>query len=444
MDNLSISRRQFLKYNLVTAMSMLPVFELTLNAATANDYKALVCIYLSGGNDAFNMLIRNDTSGYKNYRNIRGSLAIPKTQLLPLKGSGVAKYGVHPSLKNTQKLFNTNELGFIGNIGSLLKPVSKETYSKNNVPYNLFAHNTQRDFWMSAENSLKKDLGWASKICDKIAKDSPYTKTSLHGIKLWQQGGSTSCFHSKGGIKDISKYNKYNSFHGYEFKEVYQDIINSNTHQNILVNEYKNNQKNMLNYQNELSKALEFAPSFNIKFNSNESLSSQLENVAKMISVRNHLNITPNRQTFYVELGGWDTHGQQLSDQKKLLTKLDNALYTFNKALKQLGVSNNVTTFTMSEFGRNLIPNGTGTDHGWGSHAIVMGGAVKGGRIYGKMPNIAKGSKDYIENGRVIPTTSVDQYGATLAKWFGVQENELNSIFPNLKNFSKRNLGFMA
>lgn len=456
-----INRRDFLKWNLAVAAGLSPYFNVlsglqSAHAATTGGYKALVCVYLAGGNDSFNMFVPHSTTEHNAYAAARRHLAVPQGQLLSVSPGTYddgARYGFHPNMPEMKKLFSQDSLALVANVGTLVKPVLKSEYEAGfpDIPPQLFSHNDQRNLWMTGNAKISRGQGWAGRMMDLFypniaSAPKPSPNISIAGNNLWQTGKNLRLFEvQKDGVGSVNLPR-----HGgpYLLDQAYQDIYNlaaNNNHK--MIQEHANIQQRGIDYSELVNTALESGPDFEKKFGE-DSLQLQLKMVAKLLAVRNDLDSTAARQVFFVRLNGWDTHDSQNGGGEEshpnLLRQLSKSLDNFYTVLVELGLENQVTTFTASEFGRSLTPNGDGSDHGWGGHNLVMGGAVRGNDIYGTMPTLSNDSDDAVENGRIIPTTSVDQYGATLAGWFGLNSSELNGLFPNLRNFDRADLGFMV
>jgi len=459
MSMKTMNRRGFIKNNLALAACLASGFNVLSSprsafAADIDGYKALVCVYLAGGNDSFNMFVPASVSEHADYASARQFLAIPRAQLLPVTPgtySDGASYGFHPNMNLSKQLFDQGSLAVIANVGTLTNPITREEYENRSrgIPAQLFSHNDQTSLWMAGNASQGTGRGWAGKLMDLLYANpatapKPSPSISIAGNNLWQSGNVRSFEMSSRGINSA-----YLPYHEGPVKlndayatELQRAAISSHK----MIREHAGIQARSIEFSGLVGSALTFAPVFSTPFGSG-SLQAQLEMVAKMIAVRDRLDTNIHRQVFFVQLDGWDTHGAQVEDNAgshaNLLHKLDQSLYAFNAALLELGLHNQVTTFTATEFGRSLTPNGSGSDHGWGGHSLVMGGAVGGNDIYGTMPQLSFDSVDAVENNRIIPSTSVDQYGATLARWFGLNASELNTVFPNLANFASSDLGFM-
>ena len=452
----SLNRRQFIKGLLATAVGASPLVSAirhsgsAMAATTGNDYKAIVCVLLEGGADTFNMVVPRSGVSYSAYSTVRENMALPASSLLPLTpatyNDGV-QYGLHPTMTRIHELFTNQQLAVIANIGTLVRPVTKaEVENGAPVPNQLFAHNTQRDLWMTANAARAEKSGWAARLADIFAPDQELFNITVGGKNLMQRGGSQPAYEFSGD--DIYAFDDYYAFReDGRLGEVYRQLLALDSgHPNLLVQSFADNRKRSIRLSNDLSEVFDTATSFTFPDGVHESgiqLGNQLAAVAKMLSVKDSLPGSPKRQIYFVNYHDWDTHATPLDAESHKVDYLDKCLGAFADALHQLGLENNVTTCTISDFGRSITPNGAGTDHGWGSHAFVMGGAVNGGDIYGLMPEIAANSPDAIED-RVIPTIAVEQYLATIASWFGASSADLDVIFPNLHSFPQRNLGFVS
>jgi uncharacterized protein (DUF1501 family) len=417
-------------------------------AQSTNDYKALVCIFLFGGNDANNMIVPLG-SGYANYQTIRANLAISQASLLPLQTGGQANFGFHPNLPELQNLFNNaKSLAMLANVGTLVQPTTRQQYQTyKNLPQNLYSHSDQQDQWQTSQLKGMPNAGWAGRMADRIqgtfngsALFPPVL--SVAGNPIFCTGDTSRPFTmSPGSTPGLSGFDSSAAAQARFLAE--QQLLTLDTGMSLVqatsaVTAQASAQGVLL------ANALKSIPALQTVFPSNNGLASQLKQVAQVIATRSALSI--NRQIFFCSLGGFDTHSDQVATQLRLFTQLSQAMAAFYQATQELGVASNVTTFTLSEFSRTLQPGSNGgTDHAWGGHQLMLGGAVKGNTIYGTMPTLALGGPDDTgSNGRWIPTTSVDQYAATLATWFGVSSADLPGIFPNLINFQTQNLGFLG
>jgi len=411
------------------------------------DYKALVCIFLFGGNDSNNMLVPID-SRYTAYQQTRAVLAIPQTQLLPLQIGNQATYGLHPNMPEMQSLFNNQQtLAVLANVGTLVQPTTQQTYQQYlNLPQNLYSHSDQQDQWQSAQLMGAPNAGWAGKVADKVqaayntaAQFPPVL--SVSGNAIFSTGITTRPFTMNPG--QTPGLQGFDSSAAAQARFLATQQLLTFDNGLSLVQSANNVTGQAVQYSVVLADALKNVAPLQTVFPTSY-LGQQLKQVAQVIATRSALGM--GRQIFFCSYGGFDTHSDQLPQQIDLLSKLSQAMSAFYQATQELGVTNQVTTFTLSEFSRTLQPGSNGgTDHAWGSHQLVMGGAVKGNNVYGTFPTLALGGPDDAgNNGRWIPTTALDQYAATMATWFGVQASDLPSIFPNLANFPTSNLGFLG
>lgn len=444
------SRRSFLSAASMlaagNALGLKPFGMLNALAQTSADYKALVCVFLIGGNDGNNMLIPFDSAGYRNYSEHRGPLALAQNTLLPLAPQPA--YALHPSMPEVQSLFNKGNAAFLANVGTLLKPVTRAQYLANAVstPANLFSHPDQQSEWHNQMQNTNSSSGWAGRVADKLnTQYNPGARvpmvTSLNGDALFCNGLQTGPI----AVSASGPTSIYCGDHAYcsSRLETAQQLATMSSGV-ALVQADNAITTNAYNYNAVLTDALASATPLRTQFPTASNLfAAQLQEVANLIQVRSALGVT--RQIFFVSADNFDTHGGQLDTQAGLLAQVSPALGAFYQALDEMNLANQVTTFTCSDFGRAFQPNSAdGSDHGWGSHHIIMGGAVKGGKIYGTFPTLALGGPDDSGlNGRWIPTTSSSQYAATLAQWFGLQTSDLPYVLPFIGNFGSNNLGFV-
>jgi len=425
--------------------------------AVASDYKALVCIFLSGGNDASNVIIPND-SGYSGYASARSVLALPQSVLLPLtpRTSDGRAWGLHPSLAEVHGLFNAGRLALLANVGTLVEPTTKAQYNARTVklPPQLFSHNDQQVQWQSSVPDQPFRTGWGGRMADLVnsLNSNPQASMSvtLNGfnnlqvgnevVQLAVQPASTSS--PKGGPVVFTNTAGTNNSVRYAAQK---DLFNG-ANANLFASAFGSLSTDAIGTSELLGSVLSSAPTLSTAF-PNTSLANQLKSIAYLISIAGGMNL--KRQVFFARIGGWDTHADQVDANTavgahaNLLQQVSQAMNAFYDATVELGCADRVTTFTASDFGRTYSSNGDGTDHGWGAHHLVMGGAVNGGDIYGRMPVLTIGGPDDTAQGRWIPTTSVDEYGATLARWFGVSATNLSVAFPNIGRFANPNLGFV-
>ena len=449
-----VSRRDFVRIGCCTAASFGMTAALgRLNmiqafAAPATDYRALVCIFLFGGNDSNNMIVPNDTAGYANYAAIRANLALPQSTLLPIVAkTGKVPYGLHPQLPGLQGLFGGGQLAVLANVGTLAQPTTQAQYlsGSGTLPINLFSHSDQQGQMQTANFTGFSGSGWGGRTADKLQSLNAGAQyppiTSVAGGAIMCVGDQTVPFTLSPGASP-----GLNGYYGSAAQDArllsFQQLLTLDTGLS-LVQDASAVMTQTLAQSAVLSAALSGLPALQTQFPTT-GLGKQLKQVAQIIQARAALGL--QRQIFFCSLGGFDTHSDQLDTQVSLFGQLDPAVSAFYNSTIELGVAPNVTSFTLSDFSRTFQPGSNGgTDHAWGSSQLIVGGAVQGGDIFGQFPTLALGGpNDAGNNGRWIPTTSVDQYGATLASWFGVQPTELPAIFPNLANFTVPTLGFMG
>lgn len=449
------SRRQFLQT--ASALSVLgSATPLALNLAgigaaaaqTAEDYRALVCVFLYGGNDQTNTVVPFDSSEFNAYTAARPTIALTSAQLTSLgavAAQGGRSFALPNELAPLATLYRSGKLAVVANVGPLIVPTTKAQYQSASVPLppKLFSHNDQQSVWQSS-SAEGATSGWGGRIADVIASgnaNQTFSAVSVAGAAVYLSGRSVLQYQvGVNGPVAISGLTG-TLFGSSSASQVLQQLITA-ARPDMFEDEYDRVTARSIAANTALTGALASAPALSTAFPAGNPLADQLRMVARTISARQALGA--KRQVFFVSLGGFDTHDFQLRDQPTLHTTLAAALDAFYNATVELGVANLVTTFTASDFGRTLTSNGDGSDHGWGSHHFVLGGAVRGGTIYGSFPTVALGTAEDVGSGRLLPSIAVDQYAATLAKWFGVSDTDLATVVPNLANFTTRDLGFMA
>ncbi|HKX46899.1 MAG TPA: DUF1501 domain-containing protein, partial [Planctomycetota bacterium] len=417
-------------------------------APQGGSYRALVAVNLAGGNDSANLLVPTSAAAYAVYQDSRQDLAVPQGDLLPIVPATPdgLDYGLHPALAPLAPHFAGGRLALVRNVGPLVQPVTKAEIEGGTaeLPPKLYSHNDQTVRWMSTSASeLTTDLGWGGVFADELlalnggAALSP--SISLQGTNELQVGALTQPYSL--GTNGSIELEGFTGSLGSKRWLVYQQLL-AKSHANLHREQFAAVQQEAVLLDVLISAALDAAPPLATPFPAT-SLGNQLKMVARMVGIRAALGMA--RQVFFVRQGGYDTHADQNEDQPVLLGQLADALAAFQAAMAELSVEDEVVAFTVSEFGRTLSSNGKGTDHGWGGHQLVLGGGVAGGDLYGTMPSLAlDGPDDAGSNGRLIPTTSVDQMAATLGLWFGVAPAALPTLLPNLANFATTDLGFMA
>jgi uncharacterized protein (DUF1501 family) len=446
---MGVNRRSFIRYASLaaagSAAGLRPFGALNSLAQSATDYKALVCVFLFGGNDANNTLIPFDTAGYGNYSAIRGPLTLPQSSLIQL--AQAPNFAMNPNLPDIAKLFDSKAAAMVTNVGTLIAPTTKTAYQHGaTVPTNLFSHPDQQLEWQNASQSGATPTGWAGRIADALT--SSYNPggvvpmiTSVAGDTLFCNGAaSTPVSVSPGNLGGASCSEGTTECTAQQATA--QALLQFDSGLS-LVQADNTITSNAYNYAKVLTAATSSLPALQTVFPANNGLAAQLKQIAQVIQARAALGVS--RQIFFAGIGNFDTHSDQVAQQGTLLAAISPALAAFYQATQELGVANNVTTFTMSDFSRTFQPNSnTGSDHAWGSHHIVIGGAVKGGQMYGTFPTLAlNGPDDSGTNGRWVPTTGSVQYAATLASWFGVSSSQMATIFPNIASFPTMNLGFV-
>jgi uncharacterized protein (DUF1501 family) len=418
-------------------------------AQSAGDYKALVCIFLFGGNDGNNMIVPLDSAGYASYQSVRGPLALGQGSLLSIQPQGASvPYGLHQSLTEVQTLFNQGKAATLANVGTLITPVTRQQVRSGSgpVPDNLLSHSDQQAQWQTAFLRGDSEVGWGGKIADSVkglnASGLYPASVSLDGVNVFCDGESTrTAIVSPGDLTALDGFDPNSATDVARYNAMQQMLSFDNGVS--LVQAANGTVQAAFNDTKTLSDALAGASALVTKF-PNTDLGQQLRQVANIIHVRQALGLS--RQVFFVTQGGFDTHSDQLTSQTSLLRTLSQAMSAFYQATVEMGVDQQVTQFTVSDFGRTYQPNSNvGTDHAWGSHQIIVGGAVRGNSMYGTFPVLALGGPDdAASEGRWIPTTALDQYGATLASWFGVADADLPTVFPNLPNFSQSKLAIFG
>jgi uncharacterized protein (DUF1501 family) len=429
------------------------------------DYKALVCLFLFGGNDSWNTLVPTSTAEYNAYAAARGggtasSLAIPQASLLPVTpltpDPTGATYGFHPSMTGLRDLFQAGKAAVLPNIGPLIRPTTKTQYQQaatlgHDLPPQLFSHNDQQDQWHSLRGKQILRSGWGGRVADvlnaQVGGQQLSLNVSLAGQTFFQAGdvarpyvmGSTGATTFQGFGTTGTGLARRNAF-----QAVVDAGLNSGSN-TLYERSFASVQQRAVQFADRVNTALVGSRSFAALPDTGVTLSplqQQLRTVAKLISARGSLAMS--RQVFFVSTGGFDSHDDQNDDQPGLLANVSTSIKSFYDALTEMGMENSATLFTHSDFGRTLTSNGDGSDHAWGGVQFVVGGAVRGQQLYGQYPVLSIGSALDVGGGRIIPTTSADQYAATLASWFGVADADLSKVAPNIGNFATRNLGFLG
>jgi uncharacterized protein (DUF1501 family) len=447
-----LNRRDFLKVTGAgAAFGLSPMASLgqVVNSTQPfSDYRALVCIYLFGGNDSFNMVVPRSTAEYNAYTASRQNMAIAHEDLLPVSplNSDGLQYGLHPSMPELQTLFTGGESAVVTNVGPLLSPVTKDAYLNESAetPPQLFSHNSQSDQWQSLQGLDASATGWAGRISDlvsdSVADQRLPTNISLSGNQLLlSANGEAPYVMGRSGPEPIVGMLETRNPYTPEVLRAYKSLLASGQ-SSVYERAFADVQQRAIQTYDMVNTAINNSQPVGVQFSGSQ-LGVQLQTVAKLISAKDELQM--KRQIFFVGIGGFDTHDKQNEYQPGLLADLSRSISDFSLAMRELGVADRVTSFTESEFGRTLTSNGDGTDHGWGGIQLVTGGAVQGGQFYGDYPALEMDGPDEVSGGRLIPTLSADQYVATLSKWFGVADADLGGIAPNIGNFVEKDLGFM-
>lgn len=495
MSNNQASRREFLRRAAILSGSVGPAalpFAMnlaTMNAAHAQStsgYKALVCLFLYGGNDSANMVLPTDTTSWNTYATVRATAPDPialrpegtpadtgAAAASPAALGGVLRiapnftafpvnnsrtFALHPSMPEMRSLFDAGRVAVIANAGPLIQPMTKDEYRANSAakprPAKLFSHNDQASTWQALGPEGVR-VGWGGRFGDLLAGSNTqtvFTNISVGGNAVFMAGQNVFQYQvGTGGAVAIG--NITGTLYGSAAAATsYRNIITANNTPNSVAHLLAREQTNMT--KRSIDAQVAFQGAFNgstvaapgqyvqpsSRTNQNNSLATQLQTVARIIGARSALGA--GRQVFFVSMGGFDTHDNQNRSQADLMARLSHAINYFDGVMATMGMANNVTLFTASDFGRTFTSNGDGTDHGWGAHHFVHGGAVNGKEIYGRFPQVGLNQPDEVGSGSFLPAVSVDQIGATLGKWFGVSDSNLNMVFPNLRNF-QADLGFM-
>lgn len=478
LDGLLMNRRRWMQRSGATLAGALGATSLSaLMPATAHaqvgGYKALVCLFLYGGNDGFNMVVPRDTTRHGLYAGVRGTrLTLPRDSLMAMG----ADYGLHPAMSALAPVWADNGLAPVFNVGPLAVPLTKQQYRERTQPRpeNLYSHSDQQLLWEAGGPSVISRTGWGGRAAAAVSGNGqPVISVGGNGrfglsalevpLVLPGPGGTFGVQGLTGTwTPTVARRNALNALY-------------AASHQNVLLNSFAAQQRGAFDMAERLGSVVAVQPNssngtevvpglalINAAFlpittnnRINTGLGRQLYQIAKLVAARD--TVQGNRKIFFAQQGGYDTHGDQVGasaevgNHANLLRQLADAMACFYNAMQAIGMGDSVTLFTQSDFGRTFKPNNSsGTDHAWGNNQLVMGGAVNGGSTYGTYPELVLGGPDDVGqhawelHGRWIPTSSVDQYAATLLRWFGASEGQLNTVLPNLNNFGNRNLGFMS
>jgi uncharacterized protein (DUF1501 family) len=449
-----MSRRHFLKVAncaaVGTASLFSTLFSLRLTAGAASGtpptgYKALVCLFLNGGNDSYNMLVPvGDANGeaygpYNQYAAVRTTLALDRDDLLPISSVGqqFPDFGIHPNLPYLQTLYNQGNAAFVTNVGTLVEPTTLSQFASKSVrvPTGLFSHSDESIHWQTLVPQVRGagPKGWAGRVADCMsqanASGNISMNLSLSGNNVFQVGNvSVPYITSPNGVVLPDQYNISNAF---DPSTMAVDSILGETYRNLYQKTLATGNRQSIDTSIAFQSAIGGLSTTEVFPNSE--VGNRLRVISNVIKARGTLGM--DRQIFFVERGGWDHHNEVLAPQQNLFAEVNEAIQSFWLEMGHLGLQNDVVLFTASDFGRTLTSNGTGSDHAWGGNHFVIGGDVNGGKIYGDFPELATGSNLDLGRGRLLPTTPVDKYCAELASWYGVPSSELETVFPNSTNF---------
>lgn len=479
----SSTRRKFFGQASCAAVSSIPVLNTLLNlrlasnlaavtAPASGEYRALVCLFLSGGNDSFNMLVPREASAYATYQASRSNLALTPAQLIDIHPLPLSQptFAVHGGMPEVASLFDSGNAAFVANVGTLVEPVSNRTQVINNskkLPLGLYSHSDQIEQWQTSVPNSRSGIGWAGRMADLIqsvnSNQNVPMNISLDGSNVWQTGNTVAEYaitpgnaSEPGGAIGLTSYN----FAWKQNNEIQNNLgaaVDSQLAQqysNLLAQTFNTRKKQAIDAYHDFSTATATLPSNYYSAFPATPLGWRMRMIAR--SIRGRAAYGAVRQTFFLQLGGWDHHSGVIDNQAAMLPQVSAAIGAFYNEMVAIGMQNNVTLFTASDFGRTLTSNSQGSDHAWGGNQLIVGGSVLGKKIYGQYPNLAVNPDVGAEvnpldtgRGRFIPTTSCDQFFAELALWLGVSPTDLPIILPNIGNFyspspSTPPLGFMA
>ena len=462
MNLKQLQRREFLRRSSVLglagsaapwALSLASIGEAAApSSGTIGDNKALVCIFLYGGNDHGNTVVPYDTASHSAYAGIRQALATPRDQLAATALTprvalpDARQMALAPQLGKLKTIFDAGKLGVLLNVGTLVQPTTLAQYKALSVPLppKLFSHNDQQSVWQ-ASNPEGATSGWGGRVGDQFLSangNASFTCVNVAGNAVFMSGQQAVQYQvASSGAVAINGINK--PLYGSQAcADALRSLITASDRSHWMEQELNRVASRSVSAQSIVAGALGSLAPLATPFDSTNSLAMQLQMVAKMIAARGSLGVS--RQVYFVSIGGFDMHDFLVDQHPGQLTSVSNALSSFYNATVELGVADQVTAFTASDFGRTLTSNGDGSDHGWGSHHFIAGGAVKGGRFWGSLPSVSVNGPDDVGQGRLLPTTAVDQLAATLATWMGVAASELPRVLPQIVNYTQRDLGFFA
>jgi uncharacterized protein (DUF1501 family) len=450
MNPRSLSRRGFLGQANCALISGLPIMNTLLNLRLAGsaaaqgapgDYKALVCLFLSGGNDSFNMLAPRGAA-WQEYSAIRQTIALPENQLLPINPivDPGRPLGLHPALPGLQQLFESGKLAFVANVGTLVDHVTKAQYNASeSLPLGLFSHSDQIEQWQTSIPDARGGIGWGGRMADLLKslndEDRFSMNISLDGSNLWQAGNTIAEYAIREtGADSMFGYNSAYAA-GQSLMQIRSAALDSQMaveYQNIFQKSFSKSKKDAINAYDAFTAATNVTLPASVTWPSTR-LADQLKMVAKTIAGRAGLGM--RRNTFFVNYGGFDHHSGLLANQASMLPVVNGAVKAFYDTMVALGAENEVVLYSASDFGRTLTSNSQGSDHAWGGNHFVMGGQVKGKKIYGTYPDLYQDNPLDVGRGRLIPTTSVDLFFSEMALWLGVEKSNLPLVLPNIDRF---------
>jgi uncharacterized protein (DUF1501 family) len=468
------SRRKFIGQASCAAVSSIPVLNTLLNlslterlaavtAPTNNEYRAVVCVFLAGGNDSFNMLVPRAPAAYAQYQASRANLALTPAQLIDINPIGLPNFAVHGGMPEIANLFQNGNAAFIANVGTLIEPVQNRTqvsqFAKQ-LPLGLYSHSDQIEQWQTSVPNSRAGIGWAGRTADLLksinTNQAVPMNISLDGGNVWQTGNTVAEYAiTPAGAVGLNNYRPAWQANDPIAQALSQGVDSqlSQQYTNLLMQTFNTRKKQAIDAYNTFATATAGALPGAVTFPSTY-LGSRLQMVAKAINGRAGTGAI--RQTFFIQIGGWDHHSGVLSLQGQMLPEVSAAIGAFYNQLTAMSLQNNVTLYTASDFGRSLTSNGQGSDHAWGGNQLVVGGSVIGKKIYGSYPSLAINPVVGAElnpldtgSGRLIPTTSCDSFFAELALWLGVSKTDLPLVLPNIGNFysatgSNPPLGFLS
>ena len=459
-----LSRRRFLGEASCAAVGSTALFSTLLNlrmastaaaqstSASSGDFKALVCVFFAGGIDSYNVLAPRSGLRYDQYRAIRGDIALNATQdenneLLAIQNQDGSwpGFGIHHGMPEIRDLYNEDKLAWVCNVGTLVEPTTVAQIESRSarLPLGLFSHSDQQQQWQTSVLREASSLGWGGKTADLLQSlndnDRLSMNISLGGSNIWQTGNQS--FSYSIGPNGSTGRTRYDGFSG--LNRGLTAAVDSQLdleYKNLFEDTFARESKRSIDSHLEFSEAIGTQIPFTTTFPSS-SMGERLRMVARAIAARNELGM--RRMTFFIQLGGWDHHDEVLDNMDAMVPQVSQAVGAFNAAMEELGMSESVTLFSASDFARTLTSNGRGSDHAWGGNQFVCGGAVNGGWMYGTYPELYAGAAQDLGRGRMVPTTSVDEYFAELALWFGVSPQDLPTVLPNINNFPG-SLGFLS